>query len=204
MESGTDKQTLEKYLPGNAVTSIVDLLDKHGTILRISKPRASKLGDYRPAHGNIPHTISVNGNLNKYAFTLTLLHEIAHLHNFVENGRRVKPHGEEWNRKLRDLVRDFVKMKVFPQEMEKHIIDCYFTKKAGSYLKCSKLVEVLDTFNSIKKIRVSDLPDNVTFTIKSGKKFIKLNKIRTRFVCKEVDSGRKYFVHGMAEVIDFE
>ena len=39
------------------------------------------------------HRISVNGNLNKYSFLITLIHELAHLLTFTQYKNRVDPHG---------------------------------------------------------------------------------------------------------------
>jgi predicted SprT family Zn-dependent metalloprotease len=36
---------------------------------------------------------TVNSNLNKYKFLITLIHEISHLVAFEKFGRNIKPHG---------------------------------------------------------------------------------------------------------------
>ncbi len=46
------------------------------------------LGDYRNSHAGKGHRISVNGNLNKYSFLITLLHELAHLFTYERFGHR--------------------------------------------------------------------------------------------------------------------
>jgi predicted SprT family Zn-dependent metalloprotease len=45
---------------------------------------------------NGKHEITVNSNLNKYKFLITLIHEISHLVAFEKFGRNIKPHGNEW------------------------------------------------------------------------------------------------------------
>ena len=74
-------QVLIKYIPETSVPLIVNWIIEYGVHLKITKDRSTKLGDFRPTLGvNRGHRITVNYNLNKYAFLITLVHEIAHFH----------------------------------------------------------------------------------------------------------------------------
>ena len=75
------------------------------------------LGDYRHAHDNAAHRISVNGNLNQYAFLITLVHELAHLVTFLEYGNRVQAHGREWKQVYKMLLLQFLAEHIFPQDI---------------------------------------------------------------------------------------
>jgi SprT protein len=82
---------LAEYLPERALEPVLDLLNTYKIHLTITKHRNTLLGDYRHAIGDMHHRISVNGNLNKYAFLITLLHEIAHLITFDQYVGKVAP-----------------------------------------------------------------------------------------------------------------
>jgi len=70
---------LNAYLPDGAFAPVVALINQYKVHLTVTKARKSVLGDYRHAFQGANHKISVNGNLNKYEFLITLLHELAHL-----------------------------------------------------------------------------------------------------------------------------
>ena len=59
---------LESYLPAGSFKEVLHYLQHHKVHLTISRKRESILGDYRHAHSDKNHRISVNGNLNKYTF----------------------------------------------------------------------------------------------------------------------------------------
>ena len=101
------KQILFQYLPELAIDEIVLLQEKYVFHLKISKPRNSKLGDFRPI-GKRNSRISVNGNLNKYEFLIVLLHEIAHLLVWKNYGLRTKPHGKEWQFEFKLLLKQYI------------------------------------------------------------------------------------------------
>ena len=63
---------LQSYLPAGSFEEVLYYLQHHKVHLTISRKRQSILGDYRHAHSDKNHRISVNGNLNKYAFLITL------------------------------------------------------------------------------------------------------------------------------------
>ena len=70
--------TLNSYLPAGAYDTVMQYLQHYKVHLTITKERRSVLGDYRFAVHGKNHRISVNGNLNSFAFLITLLHELAH------------------------------------------------------------------------------------------------------------------------------
>lgn len=76
--------------------------------LRITGMRASKLGDYRPHPTGNGHQITVNHDLNPFAFLITFTHEVAHLVCYERYGHRHEPHGREWKRHFRELLLHFL------------------------------------------------------------------------------------------------
>ena len=73
------RSILEKYLPAQSLDYIHPWLVEHKVQLRISRRRITKTGDYRPPVRHRQHRISVNGDLNKQEFLITLVHEMDHL-----------------------------------------------------------------------------------------------------------------------------
>src|SRR6266699_2864927 len=87
---------LAAYLPDGSFENVVHYLHQHRVHLTVTRERKSVLGDYRNAVHGKNHRITVNGNLNKYAFLITLLHELAHLLTYEKYGHRIQPHGAPW------------------------------------------------------------------------------------------------------------
>ena len=77
------------------------------------------LGDYRNAVNGKNHRVTVNGNLNTYAFLITLLHELAHLLAYEQYGNRIFAHGKEWKSIYGKLLHDFLSRKIFPEDIER-------------------------------------------------------------------------------------
>src|SRR5689334_16864616 len=109
-------QALADYLPPHTFEAVALYLKPYKVHLTISRERTSILGDYRHAHHERTHRISVNGNLNAYSFLITLLHELAHLLTFDKFGNRVLSHGKEWKTMFSGLLAQFLKNKVFPAD----------------------------------------------------------------------------------------
>lgn len=91
---------LKTYLPEGSFEDVSHYLLNYKVHLTITRERKSVLGDYRNALAEKNHRISVNGNLNKYAFLITLLHELAHLFTYERFGHRVQAHGAEWKKRI--------------------------------------------------------------------------------------------------------
>ena len=109
---------LQTYLPPGSFNQVAYYLQHYKVHLTISRQRQSILGDYRHAHANQTHRISVNGNLNKYAFLVTLLHELAHLFTYEQYGHKVIAHGKEWKKEFSKILAEFLIQKVFPADIE--------------------------------------------------------------------------------------
>ena len=111
-------QALKSYLPENSFEQVAYFLQHHKVHLTITRQRESVLGDYRNAVNGKNHRISVNGNLNKFSFLITLLHELAHLLAFENYGNRILAHGKEWKLVYSSLLKDFINKKIFPPDVE--------------------------------------------------------------------------------------
>ena len=69
-------------------------VDELKVTVKILAPRKTKLGDFK-VRGN-QMSITINNNLNKYSFLITLTHELAHAFVFKKYQNRIKPHAKSW------------------------------------------------------------------------------------------------------------
>lgn len=189
---------LKKYMPSGAEEYSTDLLLKHSIQLHIKKPRISKFGDYHPPTPGEAHKITLNNDLNPFAFLLTFLHEIAHLVNFEKRGQRVMPHGIEWKAEFQHISLPVFEKHILPEDIYK-ALGRYLGNPSASSCSDPQLMRVLFSYDKNNEwVLVENIPLNAKFKMKNGTEFIKLKKNRTRYTCKEVQSGRIYIVAGLA------
>lgn len=193
----TKREILEKYLPDNAVSMVIDVIDRYPCHLKIVNKRRSKHGDFKRYYdGKIQ--ITINNDLNAYRFLLTLMHEFAHLVTFQEY-KKVKPHGLEWKRNFKLLMLPFLRPDIFPEDILSELAQYLINPKASSDgdVKLSLAFRKYDEQNDKKLI--FEIPDSSKFQY-HNRTFIKGEKRRTRFECLEVLTDRKYIFHPHAEV----
>jgi SprT protein len=194
-------QALAEYLPPNTFEPVAAYLTQYKVHLTITRERKSILGDYRNAHSNRNHRISVNGNLNKYSFLITLLHELAHLLTFDKYGSRVQSHGREWKAMFGGLLEQFIKSKVFPADIEKELIASLSNPAASS---CAEdgLMRILRNYDpkAEGEMLVEEIPAHGLFKLKDGRVFKKGEKLRKRYRCEEVGTKKVYLFSPVYEV----
>lgn len=192
---------LQSYLPEGSFEDVSYYLQHHHVHLTITRQRQSILGDYRHALPGKNHRISVNGNLNKYAFLITLLHELAHLFTYEKFGHRVLAHGQEWKDEFGKILAKFLLKDVFPAEIKKTLLHT-LQNPAASSCGDEKLLRVLHKYDEKKDgiHLIEQLPDRALFAIKGGRIFKKGEKIRKRYKCVEVKTGKLYLFSPVYEV----
>src|SRR5215212_5013116 len=192
---------LEQYLPPNTLSAVTNYLNFYHVHLTIARERKSILGDYRHRTHGKNHRISVNGNLNKFSFLITLLHELAHLLTFEKFGNRVQSHGREWKSFFGQLLSQFINSKVFPPDIEKELLATLHNPGASSCAEES-LMRVLRKYDSKKEgqLLVEQIPPNGLFKMKDGRIFKKGEKLRKRYRCEEVGTRKVYLFSPVFEV----
>lgn len=192
---------LQSYLPAGSFDDVVYYLQHHQVHLTISRKRQSILGDYRHAVSNKNHRISVNGNLNSYAFLITLLHELAHLFTYEKFGHRVLAHGKEWKDEFGKILAKFLLKKIFPSDIEKALMHT-LQNPAASSCGDERLMRVLRNYDEKREgvHLIEQLPAGALFAIKGGRVFKKEEKIRKRYKCVEVKTGKYYLFSPVYEV----
>lgn len=192
---------LSKYLPEEAAPLVGKWIDFYHCDFKISKNRATKLGDYRPPQRGEGHKISVNHNLNPYAFLVTTVHEFAHLVTWKELKHLAKPHGQEWKDNFKRMMDPFFELAVFPMDLKKAIVT-YLQNPAASSCSDLNLYKALSAYDQKDPslITVEKIAEQQIFMMKNGREFKKMEKIRKRYRCIELKTGLIYLFSPIAEV----
>jgi len=194
-------EQLQQFLPPNTYEAVLQYLQFYKVHLTVTRERKSILGDYRHQTHHANHRISVNGNLNKFSFLITLLHELAHLLAFDKYQNKIAPHGREWKLIYGKLLEQFVENKIFPADIESELLQSLKNPAATS---CAEdgLIRVLRKYDDPKDNHrlVEEIPLNGIFRCTDGRVFKKTEKMRKRFKCVEVKTGRVYLFSPVYEV----
>ncbi len=174
---------------------------QHKVHLTITRERQTVLGDYRNRHLNRNHRISVNGNLNKYSFLITLLHELGHLLAYEKYGNKIAAHGVQWKNEFGNILAGFISKKIFPPDIEKELLQTLKNPAASSCAEDS-LLRVLRKYDPHKPgvFLLEELPEKSFFKVKNGRVFCKGSRVRKRFLCEDVSSRRLFLFSPVAEV----
>ena len=196
-------EALKAYLPDGSFELVMPLITHHKVHLTISRQRQTKLGDYRNAYGGKNHRISVNGNLNKYSFLITLLHELAHLLAYEQYGNRIQPHGTEWKRTYAMVLKDFLVKQLFPADITKELQSTLHNPAASSCAEdgLQRILNRYDTKRPGIKL-VEQLLTGQQFRIPGGRVFVKGEVIRKRIKCFELPAMKPYLFSPLYEVME--
>lgn len=193
---------LKQFLPADAAPVIARWIDYFNCEFKVSKSRNSKYGDYRPPQRGCGHRISVNYNLNPYAFLVTTVHEFAHLLTWNEHKEQAKPHGAEWKRNFKRMMAPFFEREILPPDVHK-AINGYLQNPSASSCTDLNLFRVLNRYDTPKQhsVHVEKLPVNSIFKTKNGKIFRKETLVKKRYRCTEIKTGLVYLFSPLAEVV---
>lgn len=192
---------LGKYVPAEAVDTCFDWIHAHRIRVRIKKSRQTRYGDYHPPHEGKNHTITINHDLNPYAFLITFTHEVAHLTCFNKFRNRVAPHGAEWKAEFRHHLQGFLDRNIFPEEIRQALVE-YIRNPAASSCGDVNLMKALKRYDPAQDgwLHLEEVPFNAAFRIRNGQHFVKGKQLRKNFECYEVGTRHKYFIHPLMEV----
>ncbi len=195
------KEILEKYLPDNTASIVSEWISTFGVYLRITRSRSTKLGDYYPPIKYNYHRITINHDLNKYAFFITLVHEMAHLVVWEQYKNRVKPHGKEWKQEFKNLMDPFFELDVFPGDIKDALVRYLRNAKAStvSDIELSRVLRSYDINN--RQILLENISDDSVFQLRNGRTFKKGEKLRKRYRCMCLNNKRIYLINPLVEVI---
>jgi hypothetical protein len=195
-----DLAIFQKYFPETTTEYCYKLWKEYQFKFKITRPRQSKLGDYcyRRDRG---HQITVNTNLNPYSFLVTYIHEVAHLQTFKQYGNKPEPHGKEWKRYFRETFQPLLNPATLPVQILNPLVD-YLKNPAATTQGAKPLMIALRQFDP-------DIDDDSTVltSLQSGENFELNGRIftkgelrRTRFLCTDRKSGKRYVISSTALV----
>ena len=193
------QRNLQQYIPEQSLQLVLKLLDHDHLVVKVKNERKTRHGDYKRLPNN-KHQITINSNLNKYRFLLTLIHEIAHFEAYKTFGRTIKPHGKEWKQTFQHLMLPFLNPNVFPERLLPLLANHFKNPKASSDTDqhLSLALKQFDETNNLNYI--FEIPLGRKFKMYNGKEFVMGNRRIKRFECIDIKTGRTYLFNPNAEV----
>ena len=193
------KHSLEKYLLQESVKGVMPILVEYGIVLKIKSPRITRHGDYRKLP-NGTFQITINANLNRYAFLLTLIHELAHHATYMRFGSKIKPHGIEWKQTFAQMIKPFLLPPHFDESLIP-LLNRHFVNPKASSDTDSKLSLAMKSFNSPNdKSYIFEIPEGSRFALYNGRYLLKANNEPNGLSVKKQNQGRTYLFNPNAEV----
>ena len=189
-----------KLIPEKSKKKVVNLLHLEPVIIKVAKKRISKHGDFRKkANGDF--FISINESTNPYRFLITLLHEIAHYIVYKKYSNISKPHGPEWKLAYRKILLPFLNNKIFPDQICRCLAHYIKNPKASTDRDLNLFMALRQYDKKENGSLILEIEKGQIFRIKDGRKFIKLNKRRKLYECRDMKSNRIFLFSPQAEVI---
>ncbi|SEF71000.1 SprT-like domain-containing protein [Algoriphagus boritolerans] len=193
----------EIHLPATAIAYCLELWQKTPFSFQVQKPRSSKLGDFRYRKDRKIQTITINSDLNPFQFLLTFIHEVAHLHTFEKFGNSLTPHGNEWKKEFQSLMSPLLTNSIFPNDilipLRHHMKNPSASSSRDLFLMKEMSKYDIRNDSIVDQVFLSDLLPGKEFLL-SGRKFKKGETKRTRVLCEDVNSGKKYLISRLAKV----
>ncbi len=193
---------LDRFLPAGTSEYFPELLDGRSVLIKVTPSRKSKFGDYRPLKNKkYLHQITINNDLNPYAFLVTFLHEIAHMYAYEIHGHKVKPHGTEWKDIYANILTPFISRDFLPADIHDSLLD-HINGPTASSCSDHKLYQALKKYNPENNVLMllEALPVGSHFKWRNGMIFQKAAKVRKRYRCIDTRTKRIWFFHPMAEI----
>ena len=197
--SASIASALAPYLPEGTAAIVADWIAGHGVKFVVARPRASKLGDFRAGNKRMASRISVNGDLNPYAFLITTVHEFAHLECHIAHGSRVKPHGPEWKRIYTSMLHPFMEMAIFPAAIHE-ALEHHIGSPSASSCSCPALNRALALYDDGQTTFLSEMTVGALFAFRD-EAYAVVEKKRTRYLCKRLSDGKRYLISERAAVV---
>ena len=189
---------LSSFLELKTVKKVRSWQKRFNVEIILTNPSKSRLGVFIPKIHD-EHVIRINNNLNKYAFLITLIHEIAHAVIWEKYGRRVHPHGDEWKDQYKKMMLPFLNPEFFPEDILRSLSNHMINPRAST-VRDLELSRILKKYDKHKSTFISEINDGDEFYIDNGKRFVRIEKLRKNYQCKEISTGKIYRFSPLAEV----
>lgn len=192
------KSNYEDYIPQKAIPFVAFLVNEHNFTLKIVNQRQTKHGDFRSLP-NGKFQITVNNNLNKYQFLLTLIHEIAH-HVTHQKFGRVQAHGKEWKTVFQHLMLPFLSPEIYPKQILPYLAKYLKNPKASTDADVNLSLALRGNSAETGKHFIFDIPFGSFFLFKNVI-YKRGNKRRTRYECLNMNNKKVYLFNQNVEVL---
>ena len=189
---------LSSFLTHETIKKINSWEEQFNVKVIVCSPSKSRLGVFIPKRHDY-HVVRINNNLNKYEFLITLIHEIAHASIWEKYGRRVNPHGDEWKEQYKKMILPFLNPEFFPEDILRPLSNHIINPKAST-VRDLELSMILKKYDKHKSTFISEINDGDEFSIDNGKRFVRIEKLRKNYKCKEISTGKLYRFSPLAEV----
>lgn len=181
---------LVNRVPESSRSYCVDQIVATPVSLAIVKKRNSKWGDYR-IRPDRPPKITLNADLPQAFFLLTLLHELAHHHVYLNYKRNAAPHGPEWKAAFAKLTAPLLtNTDVFGDELTP-LLRRHMRNPRANATADQELYRAYLKLNGNEQPLVSSLASGCTFVFRNRAFTVKTKKGK-RIVCECVHSRRTY------------
>lgn len=194
-------EELKKFIPAGSYDSLLHSILQYKVQLTLTRERKTVLGTYIHPFKDKGHRITVNSNLNQYSFLVTLLHELAHLYTYEAYKGKVSSHGAEWKSMFSQILKEYLQKDIFPKDVAVAITKSLKNPGAST---CADIPLQLALKKYDPKIEgmfmVQELPSGQLFMLSDGRIFEKGDKQRTRYKCKELNTGKFYLFSRLYEV----
>ena len=164
------------FLPKKTCQLINHWISELNVDVKLSKPRKTKFGDFKVINNKF--YITINDNLNKYSFLITLTHELAHAFVYSKHQNNVKPHGREWKQTFKLMMINFLTPNHLPNDilnsLSKHLIN--------------------PTYSSFSDVELAKVLRNYNY-----KKTLVLDELDERSIFKTLDNVNKLYLKGKKE-----
>jgi SprT protein len=196
-----DYSKLDKYLPEGSLGYIIQLLEPHKVMIRITRTAKSRYGSFYINRRTKVQHITVSGVLNPYSFLITFIHEIAHMKAFGLYGRKIKPHGNEWKNVFTNILSPVLQDGILPDELTQEL-SRHMRNPSATVTDDVILFKCLRKYDKEEKTTVSieELQEGAMFYWNSRGAFIKGEKLRKRYRCTEQKTKKIYLFNPIAEV----
>jgi len=192
-------EVLDK-IPVAAKDYVHQLIKFDNINILIKKNRKSKHGDFS-VKKNGSKLITINSDINKYRFLITLIHEISHFLVFRKYGSFVKPHGTEWKNTFKNLLLPIMNLNVFPENILKYLASYAINPKASTDSDLN-LSLALNNYNSDNFKYVLNVKKGSVFKAFNGKKYRLIRKLRKRYECLDVLNNKLYLFSPNARILE--
>jgi SprT protein len=193
MNAEAVRQILLDHIPAEAVGYCFRLWEESRFTFKITKVRTTKVGDFTFRPGRTQQ-ITINKNLHPFVFLTTYIHEVAHLKVHALHGARILAHGMQWKKMFQELMQPVLIPTIYPSSLlsilKRHMAD----PKASSFSDPTLTAAFRNhDEKAVRALLLSQLPEGSLFGLQ-GKWYKKGAKRRTRALCVEIKTKKKYLV----------